>query len=129
MTYNTYPGGTDVLGLVASNNVAVCHNTTPCATPNRIDAAILALQHSFYVQSWDSGSPLGTLTINGVIAQEFRGAVGTFNSSQRHRHGIRQGLPLRLAAEVPEPAVLPDAVAVGVAAPLVRGDQADRDSP
>lgn len=79
--YNTYPGGTDVLGLVALNNIAVCHLTTPCATPTRIDAAMLALKHSIYVQSWDTGGLIGTLTINGVIAQKFRGAVGTFNSS------------------------------------------------
>ena len=41
------PGGTDVLGLVGDNNVAVCHNTsavpTSLAEP-RVDAAILALQ-------------------------------------------------------------------------------------
>src|SRR5262249_30698527 len=81
VTYNTYPGGTDVLGLVALNNVAVCHGTTPCNTPHTIDAAILALQHSFYVQSWDTGSNLGQLTVNGVIAQKYRGAVGTFSGT------------------------------------------------
>jgi hypothetical protein len=81
VTYNTYPGGTDVLGLVALNNVAVCHLTTPCATPTKIEAAILALAHSFYVQSWDTGGVIGTLTVNGVIAQKYRGAVGTFSGT------------------------------------------------
>ena len=46
-----------------------------------VDAAILALDHSFYVQNWSKGAPLGNLTINGVITQEFRGAVGTFSGS------------------------------------------------
>jgi hypothetical protein len=46
-----------------------------------VDAAILALDHSFFVQNWDSGAPLGNLTVNGVITQEFRGAVGTFSGS------------------------------------------------
>ena len=35
--------------------------------------------HSFYVQNWGTGAPLGTLTINGVITQEYRGPVGTFD--------------------------------------------------
>ncbi len=53
----------------------------------------MSLKHSFYVQNWDSGnhspctvgSPCSTagsnsLTINGVITQEFRGPVGTFDT-------------------------------------------------
>jgi hypothetical protein len=39
------------------------------------------LNHSFYVQTWNQGSTLGTLTVNGVIAQKYRGAVGTFSGS------------------------------------------------
>jgi hypothetical protein len=88
LQYNTYPGGTDVLGLIANNNVAIYHptdnndnNASGSITNPRVDAAILALDHSFYVQNWKDGNPLGTLTVNGAITQEFRGAVGTFNSS------------------------------------------------
>ena len=33
------------------------------------------------MQNWSKGAPLGNLTINGVITQEFRGAVGTFSGS------------------------------------------------
>jgi hypothetical protein len=43
----------------------------------QIDAAILAIDHSFIVDHYDCGSSLGTLTVNGAIAQKFRGAVGT----------------------------------------------------
>jgi hypothetical protein len=87
--YNTAPpGGGDVLGLVADNNVAVYHpvdssgnNATGTMTNVTLDAAILSLNHSFYVQNWASGAPLGTLHVNGVITQEFRGPVGTFCST------------------------------------------------
>ncbi len=43
----------------------------------RLDAAILALNHSFIVDNWYCGADLGTLTVNGAIAQKFRGTVGT----------------------------------------------------
>ena len=43
----------------------------------QIDAAILALNHSFITDNWYCGNPLGTLTINGALAQKFRGTVGT----------------------------------------------------
>ncbi len=48
-----------------------------------IDAAILSVQHSFWIQNYDDGdaSNLGTLNVFGAIAQEYRGPVGTFNSS------------------------------------------------
>jgi hypothetical protein len=88
LTYHTYPTGTDVLGLIATNDVALYHpvtsggsNGSGSVTNPRIDAAILSLNHSFYVQNWNRGSPLGTLTVNGVIAQKFRGPVGTFSGS------------------------------------------------
>ncbi|MBX5470751.1 MAG: hypothetical protein IRZ21_12755 [Thermoleophilaceae bacterium] len=45
----------------------------------QIDAAILALNHSFIVDNWycGDGRNLGELHVNGAIAQEFRGPVGT----------------------------------------------------
>jgi hypothetical protein len=46
----------------------------------QIDAAILALNHSFINDNWYCGNPLGTLTLNGAIAQKFRGTVSTFSS-------------------------------------------------
>jgi hypothetical protein len=82
LVYSQYPGGSDVLGLVADNDVAVIHASGADVTNDlTIDAAIMSLNHSFYVQNWSRGSPLGTLTVNGVIAQKFRGPVGTFSGS------------------------------------------------
>jgi len=33
------------------------------------------------VQNWGIGSPLGSLGVNGAIAQRFRGAVGTVSGA------------------------------------------------
>lgn len=78
-----------MLGLIANNFVRIYHpvtrpNQDPTACNNangtmqnvQIDAAILSLQHSFTVDNYYCGNPLGTLTVNGAIAQKFRGPVG-----------------------------------------------------
>jgi len=93
------PSGTAVLGLVANDMVRIFHplagaRPTPtqeqsCPSSNTangtgslinpvIDAAIFTVQHSFIVDNLDCGTPssaLGALTINGAIAQNFRGRV------------------------------------------------------
>ncbi len=90
--------GEGVLGLVANNFVRVYHpyssdavstqtahnecgsggsNGPGSMTNVQIDAAILAINHSFIVDHYDCGASLGLLTVNGAIAQKFRGAVGT----------------------------------------------------
>ena len=72
-----------LLGLIANNFVRVYH---PCSSGNNgtgtisnidIDAAILALNHSFIVDNWACGNSLGNLNVDGAIAQNFRGPVGT----------------------------------------------------
>lgn len=90
--------GEGVLGLVANNFVRVYHpykleeifdpkthklKETKCVNGEgalngvTIDAAILAIIHSFIVDNYNCGAALGTLTVNGAIAQKYRGAVGT----------------------------------------------------
>ena len=72
-----------LLGLVANNFVRVYHPVSGCSNATgslsnlTIHAAILALQHSFIVDNWSCGNQLGTLTVDGAIAQRFRGPVGT----------------------------------------------------
>lgn len=96
---NNDPTGTATLGLVANEFVRVMHGvsgTNPglgstCNATNvgsqtltdpTIDAAILALNHSFIVDNFNCGASPGingqpgTLTVNGAIAQDYRGAVG-----------------------------------------------------
>jgi len=90
-----------VLGLVANNFVRVYHpyssdetstqlgrnecgsggsNGPGSITNLQIDAAILAIEHSFIVDHYDCGASLGTLTVNGAIAMKYRGPVGTTGS-------------------------------------------------
>jgi hypothetical protein len=84
--------GIDLLGLIANNYVQVMHPVScPSSCSNLknkqgnyfqnpvIQAAILSLQHSFIVQNYQYGAPLGSLSINGAIAQQYRGPVGTFS--------------------------------------------------
>lgn len=80
--------GTNLLGLIANRFVVVYHpytasgaNHSDVNTDPYIDAAILSVLHSFYVQNWGDGDPLGDLTVFGAIAQEYRGPVGTFYSA------------------------------------------------
>lgn len=99
---NLIRSGSGLLGLIANNFVRVQHQVDaqtgrfqcnggsngPASHNNlRIDAAILAIQHSFIVDHYDCGAPLGNLTVNGAIAQRFRGAVGTFFSSGNPNSG------------------------------------------
>jgi hypothetical protein len=71
----------DALGLIAQNFVVV----TATVASLEVDAAILALQDSFYVSNWyNTSSPYsadGTLNVFGSIAQNFRGPVATSNGS------------------------------------------------
>jgi len=98
----TRASGTEaLLGLISNNFIRVDHPTsTPVFTPQysgstivgasarctnnggpgsnlRIDAAILSLTHSFTVDNYYCGAGLGTLNVNGAIAQAYRGPVGT----------------------------------------------------
>ena len=77
-----------LLGLIANNFVRVYHPVsghtgTACTNTGDIgrvvDAAILALNHSFIHDNWYCGAPTGDLRVYGAIAQKFRGPVGTGN--------------------------------------------------
>jgi hypothetical protein len=81
----TYASSTrDMLGLVGDGGVLVWNpvdrnnnSVLPSGirTNRTIDAAILSVQHTFQVQNPYVGGDRGTLTINGAIAQKFRGIV------------------------------------------------------
>jgi len=81
-------------GLVAQNFVRVYHpvnnwnsSSTDCDTNGgpspdlTIEAAVLAMDHSFIVDNYYCGGYLGKLTVDGAIAQRYRGPVGTGGSS------------------------------------------------
>ena len=90
-TGTTSPTGSATLGLVADEYVRVMHDglvngncPSGASNPNvTIDGAILTLQHSFFVDNYQcGGTPQGTLTIHGALAQYFRGIVGTVGAQR-----------------------------------------------
>ena len=104
--------GPAVIGLVANNFIRVRHGVTArsaataysCGSaaniaaethPNiRIDAAILALRHSFIVDNYDCGVPIGELEVNGAI----RAALPRHGRHVLGRHGpdrLPEGIHLR----------------------------------
>jgi|HigsolmetaAR201D_1030396.scaffolds.fasta_scaffold01922_7 hypothetical protein len=76
-----------LFGLIGQRFVRVYHpvqnrSGKNCTNQNytkvtRIDAAILATRGSFLVDNFYCGASLGTLQVNGAIAQYWRGPVGT----------------------------------------------------
>lgn len=77
----------DILGLVATNSVWVWNPMNSSnrsligGTDRQIDAAIVSLGSSFQVQNYAIGGSRGDLTVNGSIAQEFRGTVASGTDS------------------------------------------------
>lgn len=97
------PTGTAALGLIANNYVRVYHpleqncrrvwnwrrrrweeqcyggfkNGAGSMYNPWIYAAILSTTHSFVVDNYEHGEPLGELNVYGAIAQNYRGIVGT----------------------------------------------------
>jgi hypothetical protein len=49
----------------------------------RIDAAMLALDHSITTDNFNCGDRLDNLTINGALAQPYRGTVGATGTDPR----------------------------------------------
>jgi len=79
-----------LLGLIANSFVRVdspvnssCTNTGGPKPSITIEAAILALWHSFTVDRYWCGGELGNLNVHGAIGQMFRGPVGQSNGSSR----------------------------------------------
>lgn len=119
----TYSAGssTDILGLVGNNAVwvwnpmSVSRGTTTAllSAKNRtIDAAILSVQHTFEVQNYSIGPARGTLTVNGAIAQKFRGAVGTSGGATGYLKDYNYDP--RFATIAPPKFLSPETVAYGV---------------
>jgi hypothetical protein len=62
--------------------ITECKGNLSSAISNlKIEAALLAINHSFIVDNYKCGAQLGTLNVKGAIAQKYRGAVGTTNNS------------------------------------------------
>ncbi len=70
-------GCEDRLGLISQRNIII-DDTAPNRHDVIIDAALLALGHSFTVERYWSGGPRGTIKLWGSVSQDIRGPVGTF---------------------------------------------------
>jgi hypothetical protein len=70
----------DVLGMVSQNNI-VLNVSSSSVADKTIDAALMSLNGSFYVQNYNSGVARGTLNIYGSIIQKNRGPVSTFSGN------------------------------------------------
>jgi hypothetical protein len=108
--------GTATLGLVANQFVRVMHGVksgsctgSVVEDPSHtianpiIDAAILTLGHSFIVDNYNQGchSNMGSLTVNGAIAQKYRGPVGTGSSTPTTGYSKNYGYDDRLHVLLP----------------------------
>ncbi len=74
----TTPQSTDLLGLLAEQNVIVSQSAPNDLT---IQGSIMALQTSFSVENWWQGSPRGLLNLYGGVIQNTRGAVGSISGT------------------------------------------------
>lgn len=101
----------DVMGLVGNDAVWVWNpvnssNKTiiPGSKNRRIDSAILSVAHTFAVQNPGAGSGARELTINGAIAQKFRGIVksgsGGFTKDYRYDTRLRFTAPPKFLSPV-----------------------------
>lgn len=79
----TDPTSTDMLGLVSEKNVYLDGNPYGAnvdTADETVMASIMALDTSFTVENYSSGSPRGALVVYGGIIQAKRGPVGTFSA-------------------------------------------------
>lgn len=80
-------GHPEVMTVTCNNGGNNCVTTGPtdvsasCAAGRKIDASIVALQGNFSVQDYLTGCAQGALTLNGSIAQKWRGRVGATSGS------------------------------------------------
>jgi hypothetical protein len=102
------PTGGATLGLVANQYVRVMHGcnggtnvASQTLTNPTIDAAILALSHSFMVDNYGCGASPGNLNIHGAIAQYYRGAVSTGSGSPSTGYAKNYNYDDRLASLLP----------------------------
>jgi len=92
LKYNTHPvtdsTSTDLLGIVSANNILVDRDahTTEGTGDLTLHASMMAINGSFSVEDYASGSPRGQIHLLGGLLQYERGPVGTFSSG-----GIQSG--------------------------------------
>ncbi|WP_144760657.1 hypothetical protein [Curtobacterium sp. 9128] len=109
LVYATPRAASTVLGLVGQEAVMVWNpmvGSTPILDADRrIEAAILSNQGTFTVQNYSVGGARGTLTVNGAIAQRYRGAVGQGSNGYLKAYGYDSSLGSYTPPFFPQPVV------------------------
>jgi len=84
ITYNTNPqtnpNSTDLLGIIAQNDVMITNNV-PNRSSINIYASIYSQQGGFGAENYDTRPVSGSINLYGGIQQSIRRAVGTFSGS------------------------------------------------
>jgi len=97
------PSCTDMLGIVADNDVVITDNV-PNTTDINIDASIFCKGGGFTAEHYSSRPPSGTINLRGGIQQYQRGPVGTFSSTTMTiNHGFHKNYKYdnRLLTDLP----------------------------
>jgi hypothetical protein len=117
LKYTTNRAASTVLGIVGQEAVfvwnpmfdrssALSSTPTPLLADNRtVSGAILSNQGTFTVQNYAYGGAMGTLTLNGSIAQRYRGAVGQGSNGYLKGYGYDTSLGSYTPPFFPQPVV------------------------
>ncbi len=113
LQYTTNRAASTVAGIVGQEAVMVWNpmyvsggTSYPFLTDDRtVSGAILSNQGTFTVQNYAYGGDRGTLTLNGSIAQRYRGAVGKGNNGYLKAYGYDSSLTSYTPPFFPQPVV------------------------
>jgi len=114
LKYTTNRSASTVLGIVGQEAVMVWNpmyvsgsgTAYPFLTNNRtVSGAILSNQGTFTVQNYAYGGARGTLTVNGSIAQRYRGAVGQGSNGFLKSYGYDSSLASYTPPFFPQPVI------------------------
>jgi hypothetical protein len=114
LKYTTNRAASTVIGLVGQEAVMVWNpmsanafgTLSPLLSSNRtISGAVLSNQGTFTVQNYSYGGARGTLTVNGSIAQRYRGAVGQGSNGYLKAYGYDSSLASYTPPFFPQPVV------------------------
>ncbi len=87
----TNPNSTDMLGIVAQENVYVTDNTANNTNGININASIYCQSGSFTAQNYSTRPAAGYINLYGGITQYVRGPVGTFTTDWYGNSYINHG--------------------------------------
>jgi hypothetical protein len=114
LQYTTGRAASTVTGIVGQEAVLVWNpmyvnsrgTTYPFLADDRtVSGAVLSNQGTFTVQNYAYGGDRGTLTVNGSIAQRYRGAVGKGSNGYLKSYGYDSSLASYTPPFFPQPVV------------------------